>query len=538
MSGRHKISQQKNSRRRLGGKLPLFEPLELRQLLSTYYVSPYGSDSHSGTSTGSAWRTISHANSKKLHWGDKLLFQGGKTFNGSIWVSSNEGGVTIGSYGSGRATIYSGSGNGIDIAGVGGVTVSNLIFVGNGMHHNSVSGVHFHTGRNHDISGFNIKNVEARAYGHSGIDISIDAGSGSSLSNVKIDYAQVHNNHRNGINVSTGRANVNHNWVIQHVAAYNNLGDSHAGFVTGSGIVVDGLDGALIQNNRAFNNGAYGAAPVGIWAMRSNRVTIQNCESYNNHTRTSTDGGGFDFDWDVTNSVMQYNYSHGNDGPGFLLAAGTHRSDNNIIRYNVTENDGRRNGRGGIQLWGNVTNGKIYNNTVYTRWTGNSNTAAFYAHDGGSGGKEPRNIQVINNVFTTTGGAKVVNLSSGTAAHGSFTFRGNAYHSYNGSVRIQWGGSMYYSLTSWQNAKGQEKNGSTRTGYQGDPHLKSAGHGGTIGNTSRLRSLWAYQLQGSSPLINRGQSQPSYLSSTVGHDYFGDTALRGGRYDIGVDEVR
>src|SRR5438874_829086 len=53
-------------------------------------------------------------------------------------------------------------------------------------------------------------------------------------------------------------------------------------------------------------------------------VTIQYCESYNNNTKTSTDGGGFDFDWDVTNSTIQYCYSHNNAGPGYIMAAGTH----------------------------------------------------------------------------------------------------------------------------------------------------------------------------------------------------------------------
>jgi hypothetical protein len=82
---------------------------------------------------------------------------------------------------------------------------------------------------------------------------------------------------------------------------------------------------------------------VGIWTAGSNRVTIQYCESYNNHTKTSTDGGGYDFDWDVTNSTIQYCYSHNNDGPGYIMAAGTHTNSGNVIRYSVSENDGRRN---------------------------------------------------------------------------------------------------------------------------------------------------------------------------------------------------
>src|SRR5215203_5387190 len=61
------------------------EPLENRRLLSTYYVNNNGSDSASGTSTGSAWKTISRVNSQVLKAGDKVLFAGGQTFSGGLY---------------------------------------------------------------------------------------------------------------------------------------------------------------------------------------------------------------------------------------------------------------------------------------------------------------------------------------------------------------------------------------------------------------------------------------------------------------------
>src|SRR2546430_1317255 len=91
---------------------PTLEALESRQLLSTYYVSPSGSDGHSGKSATSAWRSINRVNSQTLHAGDHVLFQGGKDFSGSLYVPSKEGGtasnqVVFSSYGSGRATLHS-----------------------------------------------------------------------------------------------------------------------------------------------------------------------------------------------------------------------------------------------------------------------------------------------------------------------------------------------------------------------------------------------------------------------------------------------
>jgi len=57
------------------------QPLESRRLLAaTYYVSPSGNDAADGRSIASAWRTIARVNQKNWNAGDRLLFQGGKTF--------------------------------------------------------------------------------------------------------------------------------------------------------------------------------------------------------------------------------------------------------------------------------------------------------------------------------------------------------------------------------------------------------------------------------------------------------------------------
>lgn len=83
---------------------------------------------------------------------------------------------------------------------------------------------------------------------------------------------------------------------------------------------------------------------AGIWAWDSNNILLQFNESYANRT-IGVDGDGFDFDGGVTNSVMQYNYSHDNDAAGFLLAQyafAPQAMKNIVIRYNISENDCRR----------------------------------------------------------------------------------------------------------------------------------------------------------------------------------------------------
>ena len=58
-----------------------------------------------------------------------------------------------------------------------------------------------------------------------------------------------------------------------------------------------------------------------------------------------------------------------------------------------------------------------------------------------------------------------------------------------------------------------------------------------IGNADHLSSLSAYKLRNDSPLVNRGSGQPGTLLSVVKLDFYGGSALMGGKFDIGVDEL-
>ena len=145
--------------------------------------------------------------------------------------------------------------------------------------------------------------------------------------------------------------------------------------------------------------------PVGIWTWDSNRVVIQYNESHHNRTGSPKDGGGFDLDGGVQNSIVQYNYSHNNDGAGYLLAQfeGAKPFHNNIIRYNLSKNDGRKNSYGGIHLWSTGSNDgirdtAIYQNTISTSKSDTSNPAAVDCITEGI-----HNIRIYNNTFITDG---------------------------------------------------------------------------------------------------------------------------------------
>lgn len=223
--------------------------------------------------------------------------------------------------------------------------------------------------------------------------------------------------------------------------------------------MLGGVDGALIEYCEAYNNGWLnawtGGGPVGIWGYHCNNLTIQFNESHHNKTGTNKDGGGFDIDGGCTNCTIQYNYSHGNEGPGYLIAQypGAPPMKGVVIRYNISENDARKNSYGAIHLWSSGANGgiqdaHIYNNTVYLSPASKGSPRAVYIQSGGVKGGRFR-----NNILQTTGGLELVYLDKPTDVR----FEGNNYWSTGAACKIRSASTYFSSLTNWQEASSQER---------------------------------------------------------------------------------
>lgn len=148
---------------------------------------------------------------------------------------------------------------------------------------------------------------------------------------------------------------------------------------SGNGIVAGHCTNLLIDHCSATNNGwdmpRIGNGPVGIWCYEADSVIIQHCLAYRNKTSAgAADGGGFDLDGGVTNSIIQYCLSYGNQGAGYCIFQywGASPWHHNIIRYNISEDDGGvSDARAGIYVWnssgdaGQFYDCAVYNNTVY-----------------------------------------------------------------------------------------------------------------------------------------------------------------------------
>ena len=348
---------------------------------SIYFVdSQSGLDSNKGT-LKKPLKSIEKVNSLQLKAGNSVFFAGKQSFEGTLKLSAlagtKEQPIVIGSFGNGRAIINGGNENSIHADSCSWLQIKNLVVTGNGrLKGNTGSGVELR-----NIQNCSIDSLDASGFLWSGVKV---VGG----KNLKITNVYAHDNGFSGINVESDGQNAGglegsgqktfRNLHIANCVAENNPGcpavkNNHSG----NGILIGGVTNGTIEYCEAMSNGwdmpREGNGPVGIWAYESDSVTIQHCYSHDNQTsEKGKDGGGFDFDGGMTNSVMQHNFSANNEGPGYGLFQykGASVWKNNIFRNNISYNDGRKNGQAGFLVW--IENGspepmadcQVYENTV------------------------------------------------------------------------------------------------------------------------------------------------------------------------------
>jgi hypothetical protein len=513
-----------------------------------YYLSGAGDDANAGTTPGRAWRSIGRANRAHFVSGDCLLFHAGDTFEGNLCLDptttqSGADGITVTSYGRGAATILAGDGTGVLVRDLGNVTVSDLIVVGSGRTTNTGSGVEFRNDLdgNQKIERVRIHNVQARGFGFHGIVVQGAPAdrSQSGFRNVRVTNCIGSDNVHTGILVTgvfdpAAKGYANENVYIGHCKAFDNSGTKGYHNHSGNGIFLEDVDGGVIERCVAYNNGFLcdfpGGGPIGIWTAVANNVVIQFCESHHNRTMdSSADGGGFDFDGGVTNSIMQYNYSHDNDGSGYLVwmyEGSPHVFRGNTVRYNISENDGRKHGYAAIHCGGDISDCDIYHNTIFVS-PAESGTPKGILTAGA-------NMRFCNNLIVATGGLPLIEGEN----RPGLIVAGNCYWSAEGAFLANWGGQSYHSLEAWRAATGQERAGEKDTGIAADPKLADAGRGGTLDDADRLDTVTAYRLLPDSPLVDAGLDLRALFGIDMSdRDYYGTRLPQGLGYDIGACEA-
>jgi hypothetical protein len=465
----------------------------------TYYIDAvHGSDTSSGQSPKAAWRTLSRVDEAALRGDDRVLLRAGQRFSGTLKLSSanlravdRRHPLAIGSYGRGHALIAPRRGSGIVATNVSGVRVSGLDIAGRGRGcHGSRDGIFFDARDLHGSLGQGITIAHVIVHGFcDGIVIGSDDDS-SRIAHVSISSVRAYDNADAGIFTydQSHRRHEIRDVVIQDVQAYDNNQQG--------GIVLFGVDSARVTHSVAYGNGRGASGAVGIWAFDATRVMFDHDESYRNLT-VGDDGDGFDLDAGVTNSVMEYDYSHDNAGIGFLVCScdtSYYAERNDVIRYDVSQNDGRSGQASSVYVGGGqpVNNVEIYNNSFYSATRGE----ALVVLDGD--GSPTAGIHARNNLLVAGGHEPLLYVD--TAEASGLEIQGNDWWSASGRFLVKWGALRFRSLGVWRALTGVERLGSRPVGLSADPQACRIGDGATMFPRPPA-ALRAYRLRRSSPLL-------------------------------------
>lgn len=370
----------------------------------TFYVcAQSGSDENSGNSPQNAWKSLENVNQKHFVAGDSVLFSAGSKFIGQLILNCTgnpANPVFVSKYGTGANPAFAAGGNfqsSILIKNSSYIEVSELevtnwsdqrkpflkgILIEN-QNAGTLDHIHLKNIKVQDVSGGITKSDRGVGIAFEVADTIIP----SCFNDLKIENCTIQHVDRDGIK-SRSPFHARSKWFpsTRVVIRRNYIED-----VGGDGIVVMACDGALVEGNvvkyarqRAPDHAA------GIWPWGCDDTIIQFNEVA--FTHGTLDGQGFDVDNNCRNTIVQYNYSHDNDG-GFILLCADGTRDRNvsagnigaIVRYNISLNDHCRT----VQVGGGVQSAKIYNNTFFntdslispvitTFWNGWAEDISFY----------------------------------------------------------------------------------------------------------------------------------------------------------------
>jgi hypothetical protein len=477
-----------------------------------YFVDPTsGSDSHSGLSQDKAWKSLSKVNATTFQPGDEILLKRGGRWQGTLHPlgsGTTEKPIRLGAYGDGaRPFIDGGNGPAVLIHNQDAWIIEGLEATNN--KDSKADALKVWADRRRPHYRF-IRIRDCVAHGAGGSGIHVGDGTYGNYDDVVIEDCTSFDNQDSGIFIQGKDYAEVRDLAIRRSVAYGNGWDGIK--------IYSGRDG-VIEYCTAYRNGWKHDARVGIWCWNSENIIIQYCESYENVTPGEHDGGGFDIDWASSRCVIQYCYSHDNDGAGYLfMGNGRGITTRSAVRFNISQNDGRKNDYGGVLCYGTLQDSDVHNNIFVFK--GSKDGAAIHLR-GHKDSEYPSNVRVFNNVVIAREGRALVRVIPEAASQNN-SLDYNNYFSDSGSKWI-WGDKEFSDFEEFRKATQQEQHG-----LRADPRLKAAGTAGL----GRL-PLEEYRLLPNSPCLKAGTDySPDYGSL----DYWGKRLLGTLRMNIGVEQ--
>lgn len=329
-------------------------------LARNYYVDALeGKDSNSGTSEKMAWNSLSKVRALKLDGGDTLYLKRGQTHRGILELNAqgdSQRRAVVDAYGMGRKPIIEAPDSSMwavmaknpDF-----LTIQNLEIVNTGTSpmagRTGIKIEAIDCGICHDIElkCLDIRDVNGsliKADGGGSAILIVNGGKEKSsiFDGLLIEDCTIRRCQRNGMiwNGISDRQNWHPN---RRVVVRKNLIEG----VPGDGIVPIGCDGAIIEYNLMRDCPGtlpHSEAAAGFWPWSCDN-TVLRFNEVSNH-RAPWDGQAYDSDYNCQNTVIEYNYSHDNDGGLALIccygADNGVGNQNTMLQYNLSVNDGLR----------------------------------------------------------------------------------------------------------------------------------------------------------------------------------------------------
>jgi hypothetical protein len=483
-----------------------------------YYVdAEYGDDSNNGASEETAWKTLDKVNATVFEPGSRLLFKAGGIWLGQLHPQGSgtaENPIIIDQFGNGSKPVIDGNG----IAGETGAAlfldnqdyweINNLSVTNDAVENVQRYGVlirwkDYGTGNHVYLRGLDVYDVKGSLGGRfvsEGILI-LAAGQDvpTNYNDILIENCTLTNIDRTGISIWSQwnkRGDVNYGGDTYHrstgafmastnVVIRNNSIDTTAG----DGILVSVTDGALIEHNvvkNANSKDAITGANAAIWPHNSDNAVVQFNEAY--LTQGTHDSMGFDIDLMNHDAIVQYNYSHENNGGFIVVCANTiaNTTRDIKIRYNVSQND-----RSYVfSLVGNTHNTHFYNNTIFT----SANIVGNWSWNG-----LPDSTYYTNNIIYNTG---------------------NGGYAFSASTNNVFDYNLFYGMHPASEPEDQHK--LTSNPLFVNPNVETAGWAAATG----------YKLQPGSPAIDSG----TVIADNGGRDYSGNAVPFNNAVDRGAFE--
>lgn len=396
-------------------------------LAADYYLSDSkGDDSAPGTSPAQAWKSIARASQVRYEAGDRLLLRSGDHFSGSLQLGAEDRvleGLTIDCYQDGDAPTIDGQGADacIHLVNPSGVTVRSLAL----QNEKGKYGLRF-TGRNagrlgsvtiEDLAITKIYQAawsapedaahdEKKYYG--GINAEVLRGSRPTWwEGVVIRDCTLHDLGTCGISIGSAyplheqrRARRRREpFPIKGVIIENNRFRNTAR----DGAIIRQCQGALLQHNEVTKTGRVSTSN-GIWFWDCQDSVIRHNVGSRCGTRNRSDGSPFSIDYFSQGCVIEFNYSHDNEGPGFMAFGNHGTGTGSVIRGNLSYNDGTaeaKPGFGAVSMVSELKDTRVENNIVIA----GPDTRVLMGHHDWQG--LPEDVLYRGNLFVGNGKAEI-----------------------------------------------------------------------------------------------------------------------------------